>query len=85
MPPILSSAFHCIASALAARRRQRQDRRELMAMGEAELRDLGIGRGQIPAALLRPDGAMPGSATSWHAAAWLGGHGQRGTPGDRAA
>ena len=51
MPPIQPPLLHRIASALAARRRRRQDQRQLMAMGEGELRDLGIGRGQIPSLL----------------------------------
>ena len=36
-----------VAAAAAWQRRQR-DRRQLMAMSEAELRDLGIGRSQVP-------------------------------------
>ncbi len=43
--------FRRIASALAAWRRRQADRRQMLAMSDAELRDLGIGRGQIPALL----------------------------------
>ena len=48
---IHSHLFQRIASALAAWRRRQQDRRQMLAMSDAELRDLGIGRGQIPALL----------------------------------
>lgn len=65
MSPLKPPVFRRIASALAAWRRQQQDCRQLMAMGEAELRDLGIGRGQIPALLLE---AVPSQSTLGHAA-----------------
>ena len=55
--------FHRIASALAAWRRRQQDRRQMLAMSEAELRDLGIGRGQIPALLE----TAPSHSAPWHA------------------
>lgn len=49
MPSSTASSvfFRRIARALAAWRRRRTDRRQLLALGESELRDLGIGRGQI--------------------------------------
>ncbi|MBS0453156.1 MAG: DUF1127 domain-containing protein [Proteobacteria bacterium] len=64
MSQIKPSVFHRIASALAAWRRQRQDLRQMMSMSDAELRDLGIGRGQIPALLE----TAPSSSAAWHAA-----------------
>lgn len=63
MPPIHPLLFQRIASALAAWRRQQLDRRQMLAMSEAELRDLGIGRGQIPALLE----AAPSQPTPWPA------------------
>ena len=51
MSPITLLPFHRIASVLAAWRRRQHDRRQMLAMSDAELRDLGIGRGQIPALL----------------------------------
>ena len=64
MSPNKPSLFHRIAFALAALRRQQRDRRQMMAMSEAELRDLGIGRGEIPALLE----SAPGQSTPWQAA-----------------
>ena len=49
-----SSTVQRLVAALSAWRRQRQDRRQLMAMSEGELRDLGVGRGQIPWLLETP-------------------------------
>lgn len=61
MPPFKPSIFERIACAIASARRQQQDRRQMMAMSEAELRDLGIGRGQIPDLL----GTMPARGAPW--------------------
>ena len=64
MLPLVSTALRRIAASAAAWRRAQQDRQQLMAMDDAELRDLGIGRGQIPHVL----GAAPSQHASWHAA-----------------
>ncbi|MBS0343320.1 MAG: DUF1127 domain-containing protein [Proteobacteria bacterium] len=57
------SVFQLIASVLAEWRRRQLDRRQMMAMSEAELRDLGIGRGQISALLE----SVPSRGASWPA------------------
>ena len=44
----LPRAAQRIAAAVAAWWRQRRDRRQLLAMSEAELLDLGIGRSEVP-------------------------------------
>ena len=65
MSPINPLSFLLrVAPALAAWRRRQQDRRQMLAMSDAELRDLGIGRGQIPALLE----TAPSQGTPWHAA-----------------
>lgn len=51
MLPLVSTALRRFMTAAAAWRREQQDRRQLMAMSEAELRDIGIGRSQIPGLL----------------------------------
>lgn len=76
MLPVVLTAFHRAVATAVAWRRQQQDRRQLMAMGEAELRDIGIGRGQIPGVLE----ATPSQGTPRHAAirseTWSGAPGE---------
>ena len=71
MLPLVSTAIRRIVASMAAWRREQQDRQQLMAMGEAELRDIGIGRGQIPGVLE----ATPSHSAPLHAAnrseAWV--------------
>ncbi len=47
-PSQTSSFLQRLAAAAAAWQRRQRDRQQLMAMSEAELRDLGIGRSQVP-------------------------------------
>ena len=46
--PLWFQLVQRLRSALAAWSRQRRDRLQLECMSESELRDLGIGRSQIP-------------------------------------
>jgi uncharacterized protein YjiS (DUF1127 family) len=48
LPPLSSSLLRRLRAALAAWSRLRRDRWQLQGMSERELRDLGIGRSQIP-------------------------------------
>lgn len=53
-----------LANAVAAWRRQQRDHGHLLQMSDAELRDLGIGRGQIPSLLNERSECAPGPGAS---------------------
>ena len=77
MLPLASTALRRFMAAAAAWHRQQQDRRQLMAMGEAELRDLGIGRGQIPGVLEATAGQSAPRHTAIRSEAWVRARGER--------
>jgi len=60
-PALFAAVLELIRNA----RRVRQDHRLLRAMSERELRDLGVGRSEIPALL--SDAAAPSNAPCSHA------------------